>query len=151
MENKYKDFLYKNDKLVKQLTRQFPIQRENHIIWDMIITEAGKLRPYLNYILDKETGIHASRQSCTVVKEDLNEKPIDTANNKVSFMNGLSEYDLKTIGIKDRILVITWARKFVGKHQHLDTVQDKIDIMQHQVKMFIELFTPLFKMGLPLF
>ena len=55
------------------------------------------------------------------------------------------------MGIKDRIAVITWARKVVGKHQHLDIVQAKIDIMQHQVKMFIELFTPLFKMGLLFF
>ena len=30
-------------------------------------------------------------------------------------------------------------------------MQAKIDIMQHRVKMFIGLFTPLFKMGLPSF
>ena len=30
-------------------------------------------------------------------------------------------------------------------------MHDKIDIMQHQVNMFIWLFTPLFKMGLPYF
>ena len=39
----------------------------------------------------------------------------------------------------------------VRKHQHLDTVQAKIDIMNHQIKQFIELFSPLFKRGLPLF
>ena len=40
------------------------------------------------------------------------------------------------MGIKDKITVITWARKVVGKHQHIDIVQDKISIMQHQVKVF---------------
>ena len=32
MENKYKDLLDKNDKLVKQLTRQFIVQGAKHII-----------------------------------------------------------------------------------------------------------------------
>ena len=64
-------------------------------------------------------------------------------------MNSSSEDDLNTIKIKGMILDITWARKVVGKHQHLDTVHAKIDIMQHQVKMFIELFTHVFKKGFP--
>ena len=33
----------------------------------------------------------------------------------------------------------------MGKHQHIDTVQDKIDIMQHQVKIFKGSFVSLFK------
>ena len=49
------------------------------------------------------------------------------------------------------ISIITWARKVVRKHQHLDIVQAKIDIMTHQVKLFIELFTPLFKKGFSFF
>ena len=53
MENKYKDLLDKNDKLMKQLTRQLPIQGSKHIIWDVIIIEAEKFRTYLNYILYK--------------------------------------------------------------------------------------------------
>ena len=90
MENKYKDLLDKNDKLMKQLTGKFPVQWAKHIIWDMITTEAGNLSPYLNYIMDKETVIHATKQSCTIVKEVLNKKPIDTTNYIVSFLNGLS-------------------------------------------------------------
>ena len=39
----------------------------------------------------------------------------------------------------------------VKKHQHLDTVQDKIDIMAHQLKLFRDMFDHLFKKGLPLF
>ena len=66
-------------------------------------------------------------------------------------MNGLTEDELKTTNIKDTISVITWERKIVRKHQHPDTVQAKIDIMSHQVKMFIQLFTPLFKKGLHFF
>ena len=39
----------------------------------------------------------------------------------------------------------------VRKYQHLDTIQEKIDIMNHQIKEFIKLFSPLFKRGLPFF
>ena len=65
--------------------------------------------------------------------------------NTIIFLNGLSKDYLKTIGIKDRISVITWARKVVGNHQHLDTLQSKVDIMEQEVKMFIELFTSFLK------
>ena len=114
--NKYKDLLDKNDKFMKQLTRKFLVQGEKHIIWDMFITKDGNLRPYINYTPDKEFFIQAARQSCTTVKEDLNKKPIDTTNNTINFLNDLSEDDLKIMGIKDRISVITWGRKVVGKH-----------------------------------
>ena len=58
---------------------------------------------------------------------------------------------MKTANIKDRICIITWARKVVNKHQHLDTVQDKIDIMVHQLKIFRDILDPLFKKRLPFF
>ena len=53
LENKYKELLDKNDKLVRQLNGQLPIKGARHLIWDMIIVETIKLKPYLNYILDK--------------------------------------------------------------------------------------------------
>ena len=56
------------------------------------------------------------------------------------FLNGLT--DPKTTNIRDMISVITWAKIIVIKHPHLDTVEENIDIMTLQVKLFIELFTP---------
>ena len=43
----------KNDKLIKQVTRQLPMKGAKHIIWDALISKATKLRRYLDYILDK--------------------------------------------------------------------------------------------------
>ena len=130
LENKCEDLLDKNEKLTKQLAGKLPLQGARHLIWDMIIVEAVKLKIYLNYILDKEIVIYSTKQSCTAVKEVLNKKPIDTTNNTMNFLDGLSEYDLKKISL------ITWEMKVVGKHQHLDTVLAKIDIMQHEVNIF---------------
>ena len=68
-----------------------------------------------------------------------------------SVLNSLTKEKIKKENIQDRVLVITWERKVMNKHHHLETVQEKIDVMHHQIKEFIELFNPLFKRGLPLF
>ena len=53
-ERKCKYLTDKNDNLLKQVTRQLPVQGAKNIIWDVLIAEVAKLRPYLDYILDKE-------------------------------------------------------------------------------------------------
>ena len=136
---------------MKQVTRQLPVQGAKHIIWDVIIDEAAKLIPYLDYILHKDIVMQVSRQSVTMVNEVLNNNPIDTANNTISFLNGLTKDYLKEASIKDIILVITWERKVMSKHQHLDTIKKKFGIMNHQIKLFNHLFAPLCKRGLPFF
>ena len=91
------------------------------------------MRPYLNYIKDKEMVINVARKSCTTVKETLDRKPVDATQNTIIFCNTLSEEELRKIGIKDRIAVINWARKFIGKHNHIESVQAKADLMIQQV------------------
>ena len=117
----------------------------------MIIVEAVNLMPYLNYILDKDMVINASRKSCTAVKEALNKNHMDASQNTINFMNDLSEDDLRTTKINDRITMITWAKKLVGKHHHIDIVQAKIDIMHYKVKVFKGSFVSLFQKGFPSF
>ena len=86
-----------------------------------------------------------------MVKQVLNKKPMDTTNNAISFLNNLTEEEIKKANIQDKVLVITLARRVVNKYHHLETVQEKIDIMHNQIKEFSQLFNPLFKRGLPLF
>ena len=92
--------------------------------------------------------IHSSRKITEVAREKLNKNPVGYVNNAINFLNGLSEDDLKKEKIKDRISIMTWARKVVNKYHHLDTVQAKVDIMTHQVKLFIDMFDPLFMKGI---
>ena len=47
--------------------------------------------------------------------------------------------------------MITSARKFVGKHQHIEILKAKAYIMLHQVTYFKGLFVELFQKGLPPF
>ena len=66
--NKNKELLDKNEKLMEHLTGQLPMQGARHLLWDMLISEATKIRPYLNFIKDKEMVINVARKSCTTVK-----------------------------------------------------------------------------------
>ena len=88
----------------------------------MIITEATKMRPYLNFIKDKETMISIARESCAVMKETIDTISIETTQNIINFLTTMSEEEMKTVGIRDIITMITWERKFIGKHHHVDTV-----------------------------
>ena len=94
---------------------------------------------------------NTAKWSFTTTKEALNKNTMDTTKNTTNFLNTMSEEDLRTMGIKDIITVITWVRKVVGKHQHIETVQAEIDIMQHQIKIFKGLFVSLFQKGFPSF
>ena len=85
---------------MKQVTGQSSIQRENHIIWDELIAEEMKLRPQLDYVLEKEVVIQLAKQSVTPVREILNKKPIDYAKNAIDLFNGLTEEELNNANIK---------------------------------------------------
>ena len=117
----------------------------------MLIAEQTKLRPYLDFILDKEIVTQVARQNVLMVKQVLNKNPIDTTHNAISVLNSLTEEEIRKATIHDRVFVITWEKRVVNKYQHLETVQAKIDVMHRQIKEFIELFNPLFKRGLPFF
>ena len=99
-ENKCKELIDENNKLTKQVIGQSALQWAKHIIWDVLITEATKIRPYLDYILDQEIVMRASRQSVTVVRQVLNKKPIDTAQNAIYFLNSLTKEEIRKEHIK---------------------------------------------------
>ena len=133
------------------MTGQFPVQGSKNIIWDVLIVEETKLRPYLDYILDTEIVMQAPRKSVTTVKEKLNKNPIEIANNTIHFLNGLTKDELKEAIIKEKFSIITWERKVVSKHRHLDTMEKKIAIMNQEIELFIESISPLCKKSLPFF
>ena len=50
---------------------------------------------YLDFILDKDIVTQAARKNVLMVKQVLNKKPIDTANNAIKFLNSLTEEEIK--------------------------------------------------------
>ena len=84
-----------------------------------------------------------------IVKKELHKRPAEVAQNVINFLSTLSEDQTSRCGIQNRVDVISGARKVVGKHRMLDTVQVNIDIIDHKVKEVIELFKPLVRRGIP--
>ena len=65
-------------------------------------------------------------------------------------MSQTSNSTLATLGVKYRLTIIIWAKKFVIKHNLLRKVLNKTKQME-EVRKFKEDFKPLFENGLPIF
>ena len=78
-----------NTKLAKQVVGQMAFQGARHMIWDKIILEANKFRPYLDYIADQESALKATRHNILIVKQELNKKPMEVAQNDINFLSTL--------------------------------------------------------------
>ena len=57
--------------------------------------------------------------------------------NAVAFISTLLNDLSNRYNIQNRVAIISGARKVIAKHMMLDTVQAKIDIIDHKVKEFI--------------
>ena len=110
------------------------LQGARHMIWDKIIQEANKFRPYLDLITYRDSALKVARKNILIVKQGLNRKPMEVAQNAINFLSALSEDQVRRFGIQEKVVITSWARKVVGKYRMLDTVQDKVDIISHGVK-----------------
>ena len=95
-----------NAKLNKQVVGQMALQGTRHMIWDEIIKEASRFRLYLDYVADQENALISDRKNVVVVKQALNKKPMQIAQNVVDFLSTLSEDQIKRIGILDKVVVV---------------------------------------------
>jgi len=81
----------------------------------------------------------------------MERKPLGTAQNALNFLNSLTYQKLHDIGVKDRVEMVLWAKRFIHKHHLMKTVQDKADEMISRVNDFKQDFKELFEDGLPSF
>ena len=78
-----------NTKLAKQVVDQMDLQGAIHMIWDKIILEANKFRPYLDYIADHESALKVARRNILILKQELNKDPMEVAQNVIKFLSTL--------------------------------------------------------------
>ena len=113
-----------------------PLQGAKHIIWDTLSIEITKFRHYLNFIDDQSILINLAHQKLKLVNENMERKPLATAQNALNFLNSLTYQKLHDIGVKDRIEMVLWAKTFIHKHHLMKAVQHKADEMISQVNDF---------------
>ena len=101
------------------------------------------MRLYLDYVVDQKNALMSASKNVVVVKQALNKKSMQVAQNVVDFLSALSEYQVKRMGMKDKVVVVSCARRVIGKYKMMETVQAKMDIINHRVKEVISFFNPL--------
>ena len=121
------------------------------MIWDTLYVEITKFRHYLNFISDESALVNLAAQRLKLANETMEKKSLNTTHNAVNFLNSLTYQNLQDIGIKYRVAIILWAKKFINKHQLMKVVQDKENQMSSQIKDFRLHFKDLFDDGLPSF
>ena len=82
---------------------------------------------------------------------DLNKRPLDTAEGEISFLNSLTDEDIRQGKIWDRVPTITWSRRVVHKHRHLKMVEAKWNFANKQTGDFVMMFKPMVQRGIPFF
>ena len=121
------------------------------MIWDKIIEEAIRFILYLVYVVDLENALISARKNVVVVKQTLNKNPMQVAQNVVDFLSALSKDQIKRMGIQEKFVVLSWAKRVIGKYKMMEIVQAKIVIINHRVGEVIILFKPLVNKGIPFF
>ena len=115
----------KFNELKERNTGKYPLQGAKHLIWDTLSVEITKFRHYLNFIDDESALVNLAAQRLKLANETMEKKSLNTAHNAVNFLNSLTYQNLQDIGIKDRVAIVLWAKKFINKHQLMKVVQDK--------------------------
>ena len=137
--------------LKERNTGKAPLQGAKHIIWDTLSVEVTKFKHCLNFIDDQSALVNLSNQRLKLANETMEKKPLNTAQNALNFLNSLTYQKLQDIGIKYRVAIVPWPKKFSNKHQLMKVVQDKANEMSSQVNDFRCAFRELFEDGLPSF
>ena len=119
----------KFNELKERNIRKGPLQGAKHIIWDTLSVEITKFRHYLNFIDDQNILINLAHQRLKLVNEHMERRPLATAQNTLNFLNSLTYQKLHDMGIKDRISIVLWAKKFIHKHHLMKMVQDRAEEM----------------------
>ena len=140
-----------NAKLVQHMIGNMALQGAINLIWDQIIAEANKSRPYIDFIIDQENDLTESKKKVLTELGEVQKRPVVIAKNAVDFISALSDDLANRYNIQNIVAIISRARKVISKHRMLDTVQAKIGIIDHKVKEVINLFKPLVDRGIPFF
>ena len=72
-------------------------------------------RPYLNFISDQEDSLEMAKKMFLIVNGELHKRPVGVAKNAVNFLSSLSDEQACRYDIQNRLVVISGARKLIGK------------------------------------
>ena len=139
------------DKQKGKLSGRLQLKGEKHTIWDQIIIEVTKLWDFLNYVEDKRVLVINSLTKYEVANEIMQRRPANKAHNSIVFLSHLSNQELTTLNVHDRMGIIIRAKQFIEKHGLMENVNTMAGQMKGEIQYFYEKFKPFFYKGLSTF
>ena len=127
------------------------LEGAKHLIWDRIIMEADKFRPYLNVITNLGLAVEETKKQVQEVGAEVNKRPLEIAERAITYLSSLSEESSNSFGLQNRVTVIFGAQRVITKHRMMETVQAQIDITDHKLREILRMFKTLASKGLPFF
>ena len=111
------------------MTDKLAMQGVKHLIWDQIIMEADKFRPYLNVITDLGLAIEETKKHVQEVQVEINKRPLEIAKWAITYLSSLLDEASNSYGLQNRVAIVFEAKKVISKHTMMDTVQAKIEVI----------------------
>jgi hypothetical protein len=144
-KKKEKDKLEKsNEKLIGKVT----LGGSKHILWHHLFLNITIFRECINLVYEEYEMAMSSIQKCKTMTKELLHRPIEVAQNIINFMNMETKVDLQDLGVNDKLAIIISAKKFIYKHNFVQSVQSKVDLLLKKFKSFKSRFNELFKKDL---
>lgn len=100
---------------------------------------------------DKRVLVVISLVKYEVANELMQRRPENKAHKSITFLSHLSNQDLETLNIHDRIDIIIRAKKLIEKHKLMNIVKSLAKEMKIEVEGFYKKSQHLFDKGLPSF
>ena len=98
------------DKQKAKMSGRLQLKGEKHTIWDQIIIEVTKLLDFLNYVEDKRVLVINSLTKYEVENEIMQRRPANKEHNSIVFLSHLSNQELATLNVHDRMGIIIRAK-----------------------------------------
>ena len=76
---------------------------------------------------------------------------METTKNSIVFLSSLSDNLANRYDMQNRVAIVSRDRKVIAKHKMLETVQAKIEVIEHKVKEVIMLFKLMVGKGIHFF
>ena len=67
------------------------LQGARHLIWDQIIGEDNKFRPYIDFIVDQENALTEAKKKVSKVLGEVQKRTVVIAKNAIAFLSAFPD------------------------------------------------------------
>ena len=99
IDKKCQELTQQNAKLSKQVVGNMALWGARHLIWDQIIVEANKFRPFLDFISSQENALTEAEKKVSTLRREVNKRSVEVAKNDIEFLSSLSDDLVSKYGI----------------------------------------------------